>query len=383
MRMARARLILINIAVIFCLIVLLEVICAQILPYWTLPSQVVTESLPSELSENSSATHIPFNLPPKLSRPSYPTAKPISTQKHSEPWTVVKASGCNSTFQPYYRTRATLKTIEGESIFDVHYTKDAFDRRVYLDGNCTHRKKYFLFFGCSFTYGEGVNDDETLPAQVALQNPSYQIYNYSKPGWSPGNILRRINESHLAPEIIEKKGKAVYVFMEDHLRRVVGNMSLDQPKPGWTDTLPYYFLDDKDDLQTRGMLYDGRGAWGPILRLLAQSNLLRLLNVDYPKTFSEKHFLLFSKIIAEIKKSLSLQLPEVDFLVAFFPESVTAKNLIPYLDREGIRSLDFSAVRLNDYVENSSIETFSHPSAASYKFVASLISDALKNDRSH
>jgi hypothetical protein len=374
MGMARARLILINIAVFIGMLAILELTFAQVHNYKQ--PYLEAKRMPPETG-TSRATHITFQLPPKVFKPgdTQPRVyRPRQTQVEKSDF---KEAICNRTPSTFSRKHVVEKTLEGTPIFDVNYTADEFGRRVHLERKCTQQKDFFLFFGCSFTFGTGVRDGETLPAQVEVLNSSYHTYNYSQPGWGPGNILRRIQQSDLTREIDEKKGKAAYVFMIDHLRRVVGNLSLDR-FGSWTDQLPYYFIDDDGTLQTRGTLRDGRGPWGYIAKFLGQSRTLRYFNVDFPNSFSEKHYLLFAKIVDEMKKNLETQFPNIEFFVIFFPESVYAENLIPYLDQKGIKSLDLSGVDLHEYNETPFIPLEGHPSAASYKFLAGLILDSLK-----
>jgi hypothetical protein len=49
-------------------------------------------------------------------------------------------------------------------IYEVDYTTDKFSRRVTPWHGSSQADKFALFFGCSFTFGQGVKDDETLPS---------------------------------------------------------------------------------------------------------------------------------------------------------------------------------------------------------------------------
>lgn len=367
-----------NLVVFVVLVGLLEVIFEKVIRHQKISSIPLPKVFFPQDSPKALATHVPFYLPPK-------SFLPVATEFISAPLPIVKEKGhsvrdpdCGGLPRPNSRTRAYKRAPDGQVVYDVLYTIDSFARRVSFKSSRVHPKEFLLFLGCSFTFGEGVSDDETLPSQAAKINSRYHSYSYSFHGWGPGNILRRIQKPNFADEIDETRGKAVYLFIDDHLRRVVGNLSIDMFIRR-SDQLPYYFLDGQGNLQTRGFFSDGRGISGHLLSWLAQSSLLQFFNVDYPRTFSEEHFLLFSKIVFEIKKTLQAQLPNVDFYVAFYPEARYSKFLIPLLDEAGIKSLDFSDIDLSEYVKGPTLSKYDrHPSPASYQFIAGLISDALK-----
>ncbi len=50
-------------------------------------------------------------------------------------------------------------------------------------------EKEIYFYGCSFTYGMGVSDEETFPALLQQSFPEYRVKNYACPGWSSLHAL--------------------------------------------------------------------------------------------------------------------------------------------------------------------------------------------------
>lgn len=78
---------------------------------------------------------------------------------------------------------------EGLAGFDALYTQNQFGRRVVPQDNPEQRDKHLLFFGCSYTFGTGCNDNETLPAQTATLMPEYHVYNMAEGGWGPAQVI--------------------------------------------------------------------------------------------------------------------------------------------------------------------------------------------------
>jgi hypothetical protein len=69
----------------------------------------------------------------------------------------------------------------GEVIYDVNYTigPDGFR----LTDQSHQRTEKINFFGCSFTFGEGLNDSETLPYYFAQHSDSFKVKNFGFHGY--------------------------------------------------------------------------------------------------------------------------------------------------------------------------------------------------------
>jgi len=74
---------------------------------------------------------------------------------------------------PNSRVVASRKKGE-EILYEVVYSIDAEGRRDTPTAHLQPDPQFMLFFGGSYTFGEGVNDDETMPAQVSQLAPKYR-----------------------------------------------------------------------------------------------------------------------------------------------------------------------------------------------------------------
>ncbi|MEK7794954.1 MAG: hypothetical protein AAB353_10505 [Candidatus Hydrogenedentota bacterium] len=70
--------------------------------------------------------------------------------------------------------RRAWRTFDGQTVFDVRYRTDAYGRRITPSPDGADR--FLVFFGCSFVFGEGIAEDETLPAQTARLLPRVRAY---------------------------------------------------------------------------------------------------------------------------------------------------------------------------------------------------------------
>jgi hypothetical protein len=270
--------------------------------------------------------------------------------------------------------RARTISPDEKLIYDVHYGSDEWNRRITPGQEKGKRSQALLFLGCSFAYGLGLNDKDTLPSAVARGVRNYRSYNYAFPSWGPGNVLRRLTMPSLEQEVPEKGGVAIYVFIDHHMARLLGNLSLERFTPNWRSILPYYYLDEAGKLQSDGMLQEGRPFESRLFSLLAGSSTLKYFRVDFPIRYSERDFKLLTMALQEMRKTLDQRLKIRRFYVLLYPGSQLAKPLIHYLDRAGIASIDYSGIDLSRHVRQHTISREElHPSAESQRFVARLL----------
>jgi hypothetical protein len=115
-----------------------------------------------------------------------------------------------------------------------------------------------LFFGDSFTFGEGVNDDEALPYLVGQQSGGqYHTYNFGFHGYGPHQMLAML-EYRLEEKIINCKPRfAVYQAILDHLIRAAGQAA-------WDTHGPRYVLERDGRVTFAGHFDDVRGVFDDI-----------------------------------------------------------------------------------------------------------------------
>jgi hypothetical protein len=89
----------------------------------------------------------------------------------------------------------------GEVIYEHQVTIGENGLRTTLPFNRLS-KEAILFFGGSFTYGEGVGDDETLPAQVGkITKGRYRVYNFGLHGYGPQHMLAAVEHGLVGREV--------------------------------------------------------------------------------------------------------------------------------------------------------------------------------------
>lgn len=96
----------------------------------------------------------------------------------------------------------------------------------------------YLFFGCSLTVGEGVDDDETLPAAfVAALGGRVGARNFGFHGYGPHQMVRLLEIGRVTELVQGPVRRAFYQSLSGHAARASG-------RAPWDTGGPSYVLDD-------------------------------------------------------------------------------------------------------------------------------------------
>ena len=118
-------------------------------------------------------------------------------------------------------------------IYDVTYTISEKGHRV-TEGNSDGET--WVFMGCSRTFGEGVNDHETLPSfYSAALGHSANVVNAGMHGYGPHHMLRILETDRLG-DLRRPVTHVVYQGLWEHVRRSAG-------RAPWDLRGPHYEID--------------------------------------------------------------------------------------------------------------------------------------------
>ena len=257
---------------------------------------------------------------------------------------------------------------EQGALYDYWYTTDEYHRRKTPADHPENRSRFALFFGCSFTWGEGVNDNQTLAAQFAALAPEYHPYNYGCSAYGPQQMYLMLQNTAFLEDIPQNRGIIVYTFIDHHVDRVAGPMRL---VTGWGQNTPWISLEG-ERLVHHGTFGQSDRPWRQgLFRLMNWSPTLILMQVDWPPERRAIDFAVTARIITESARLAQERFPESRFLVLFFSGAFYAERIKPYLDRAGVAYLDYSSLFMADGSEGPP-KTLAdgHPSPWAYQCVA-------------
>lgn len=173
---------------------------------------------------------------------------------------------------------------DGKAIYDVVYTigEDGFRK----SHSVVSPKKRINFFGCSFMFGEGLNDDETLPFFVGKRMPNTYIKNYGFHGFGPHQTLAILQSPRDTTGDIN-----FYLTAPIHIARSAC-------KPSWTAGSPKFVMVG-DDAVRAGNCYGDEHPTA-VGKFLKYSNIYNLTTQVMTGSISDKDIELYLAIVKEI-----------------------------------------------------------------------------------
>lgn len=267
--------------------------------------------------------------------------------------------------------RVVKDTLDKKIIYESTVTTDSFGRRIIPGSNNKESDAFLAFFGDSFTFGDGVNDDETLPYFISKLLPKYLVYNYGVGGYGPQHTLAKIEGGNLHQEIGAKKGIGVYLYIDGHVGRAVYGM-----RSGWVQRSPYYELANDDSLIRKGNFHTSNPITYTLYQdLFMKSAFLSLLGFN-PPYIGTKEILFTCRILNESKNRFAQQFPISNFIVIFHPgQNKYAQTLKNCFNEKGINYLDYSEM---PWPEQYRIPFDGHPNARGHQYFAELIAPQLR-----
>jgi hypothetical protein len=220
-----------------------------------------------------------------------------------------------------------------ETLYHVLFSTDSVGRRISETQTPTDTLselplKHAIFYGCSFTFGEGLSYSSTFPALFEQRHPDFKSYNYGVDGWGPQQSAllfdSRVNTINRST-IEEPNGFVLYTFISDHLERVYGGSLYFTWAPFST---PDVFVENDSLIvkpRNKSRLF--------LSRILNNVGLTRLLhiNIQYPKT--ELFYKRFADILNYSAKKYWEMNPSGRFYVGVYPNYPECDlTWIQYLD---------------------------------------------------
>lgn len=269
----------------------------------------------------------------------------------------VKAKG--DTIKHRYFVNDTL-------VYNLRYAIDSLGRRhIPLQRPDSVYEQFALLTGCSFMFGYGVEDDGTFAYHIDSLL-GLRPYNYAVAGQGPQHLLTLLRDSNLTSQIDEKNGRLFYLYIDDHIPRLIGARRLIKM---WARHFPYFFLEN-GQLKQADTFTTGRPLLTAIYRILTQSAFIDLLDLEIPWWTSDSHLQLAAAVLAESQHEFHRQFPDGDFLVIIGPNSQYAARFAKQLSAVNVPFVDYSKLLDKEQPEFKIHRTEGHPNGQYYQRLA-------------
>jgi len=290
--------------------------------------------------------------------------------------------------RPFPSNRYTeTVTFQGKPVFSASYGIDENRRRVVPVQPVQPADHALLFFGCSFTFGTGVNDEETLPCQAAKLLPALHVYNFAGVGDGPHQMLAQLTQGDLRKVVLEKQATVVYVFIPQHLSRSIMSM---RHAVAWGRNDPAFAVREDHSVVYLGPVCQAHPWRLFFYDLLSHEQILRRMNADWPPAILEKHIQYNADLIVAASRSCQELFTPVQFKVVFYPLSGRiSRNLGVDWDHQaavfkhaGLDVLDYRSLAAPGE-DDLFYAVDEHPTAKMHQRIAAQLANDLKNDPLH
>ena len=278
-------------------------------------------------------------------------------------------------YAPAPNTVASHRRTHGTEVdFDVVYTIDSTGLRVSPPYDKLNSRGAILFFGGSFTFGSGVNDDETMPYAVGIKtNGEYHIYNFAFRGYGAHQMLSAL-EHEMVDSVVEEPPRfAIYQAIADHVPRVAGLKS-------WGRHDPRYVLDGDGKAAYAGAFDDERGATLQRFRSeVMKCNVAEAMVESYRNrhAYDQANVDLFAAVVDASRDIIETRYRGCEFHVVLWgPDATGPDSIADALRAHGISVhqvgdiLPQRAKRRNEYRVS---EHDNHPSALAHDLIAQYV----------
>ena len=282
-------------------------------------------------------------------------------------------------------------------LYDVTYTLD--DQGLRIASPLTIGSKdalpCFAFFGDSFTFGEGMADEQTMPYQVWKRiGPRYRTVNFAFLGYGPHQMLAALEQGQVGSHGHCTPSHIVYQAIPSHVSRAAG-------LEAWDHHGPRYLRQSDGQLRRAGH-FDDLGPSTPhewlrhlhwqlhtrVRAALEASALYRtLLNSHRPVTSGD--VALFAAIVKTAKLTASRVYPDVTFQVLFWDfddDAEVGQQVMSQLHVQGVTVHPMSKILPGFPIERARYEISPydrHPNEEAHARIADFVAQRLVHPRVH
>jgi hypothetical protein len=269
--------------------------------------------------------------------------------------------------------------MEDKIIWNVQMNIDKYSRRVTpFKFEKEKPDKFIMFFGCSFVFGTGINDNETLPYFLANKMKDYVPYNYATGAMGTHQLLSLMENTDLKKQVPEKNGIFIYVYANGHIERSNGFMH----QRAWNLDSPFYKKVD-NKMERAGTFSTEE----PIITWFYDflSNILNYstrFGRNFPRIY-QRHTDYTCNLIVDSKRRFLIKYPDSHFFVSNHRlVGTVSKDLRQCLEKNDVALINHKYLGdrfLDDDPAKGrvAIEIDLHPTALYNKVAAELISDIL------
>lgn len=228
-----------------------------------------------------------------------------------------------------YRFPVTTREIlryEDKIIYDKTYNIVSELKRFIPQASSNPSSGRITLMGCSYVFGVGLDDDETIMANLSRLMPSYEIDNLALIGSGPNITLAYLEERNYQAPKHGKEDIYIYVYSEaEHLTRANGFMIPLE----WMGTSPHYELIENNGARTmkrQGTIIDAHPLRAKLLNWMRNYVSIALgLDYDFPPIV-DSHREYVCNLFEQMNKVILSHNPKAKFYIQYYNFGMPPKD---------------------------------------------------------
>ncbi|MDQ6867775.1 MAG: SGNH/GDSL hydrolase family protein [Pseudomonadota bacterium] len=271
----------------------------------------------------------------------------------------------------FHAERTTLKS--GVLMFSADYTIDS---NLLRETHSVETGPTIVFFGDSYTFGEGLNDAETLPQIFAdLLGRKQRVLNLAFSAYGPQQFLAELRTGRFDGVIGAQPQLFIFMTGAWHTSRTACKLS-------WAAPLPRYALEN-GQLALKGDCYEGLNMW--LRAWLEKAASYRLFIEPYRNKISHDDVDLYIRIVlaavnlAKEKYGVVTLIPYVAWPEYLKGTGFSDDEIVQRLRDGGAIVVDVSLAKEEAAGAKLHFEGDPHPTALANRLRASMLRDYIEN----
>ena len=270
--------------------------------------------------------------------------------------------------------------INGRKKYFRHHINTRENAQKSADKSTAEEKGSILLFGCSYTYGSGLQENRTLSAQLS-EYTGRKAYNFGIEGGGAQHMLHLLRNEAFFNNYLQnaRPEYAVYTYIPNHLDRLKFNVF---PNPLYSIGFNLRY-----ELKNNGM----KNVSAPLFMSFFGRNYLiksAVFNIDSMDAYSlenkYKRFAEINEIFSESKKLLEEKYPGIKFVILkmTYKDEVSQDMELPFmraaLEKQGFIFLDSKELAGREFeYGRDTVSDNIHPSAEVWNILVPRIVEKL------
>jgi hypothetical protein len=276
------------------------------------------------------------------------------------------------------------RSFEGKELYDVNYTIGSNGLRISSrsagDGDALPESECILIFGGSFTFGQGLEDHQTLSSQISEKSKNrYHTYNLGVMGYGAHQMLSALQHGLVDNAVDcdrERVSHVLYQAISDHIRRSAG-------RAWWITRGPKYGLTEDGGVKLNGRFEDDddhdedRSVAQLLGTQILKSMIYRaIVEGRHVPKYSQETIDLYLEIIDESRRFVRSNYPCAELHVLLWDEDDIDNRAV----RDGLRQDGIDVHLMSDILPNYEVgdlneayrlhATDNHPNALANELIA-------------